>query len=80
MLEKTIKCTAENVDEMKKVVREWPELHALVKKLQVEGLFPGLRSLQITLRGEKSWVDGGLAGLSPKNAPEGRNSGGEGRA
>ena len=77
MIEKKIRCNEENVDEMRKVVKSWPELHGLVKSLQAQGLFPGLRAMQITLRGDAQWVGKGLGALIPPNAPEGLKTDGE---
>ena len=64
---RTIRCTPENAAQMQQAVKHWPELHALVQTLQADGLFPGLRALQITLTGPQSYVDQGLAALTPQN-------------
>lgn len=72
MAERTIRCTPENGAQFQKVVREWPELHALVKELQAQDLFPGLRAMQITLTGSAEHCAKGLAALLPENAPEGQ--------
>lgn len=63
-----IRCTPENAGEMRALVQRWPELNALVKSLQAQGLFPGLRALQITLTGDEQQVAKGLAGVMPQNA------------
>lgn len=65
---KTIRCTPENAAQMQQVVKNWPELHALVKDLQAQGLFPGLRGLQITLTGSPGSLAAGLDALTPGNA------------
>lgn len=67
---RTIRCTHDNAREMQLVVKHWPELHALVQHLQAQNMFPGLRALQITLTGPQSFVDKGLAALTPENAPK----------
>lgn len=72
-----IRCTPENASEMRALVQRWPELNALVKNLQAQGLFPGLRGLRITLTGDEKQVAKGLAGVMPQNAPEAAKS--EGR-
>lgn len=72
MAEKTIACTPENAAQMQRLVRAWPELHALVQSLQAQELFPGLRSLSITLTGSDEHVARGLGALLPENAPEAR--------
>lgn len=71
---KTIVCTEENAAEFQKVVRAWPELHALVQGLQADNLFPGLRAMRITLTGSAEQRAQGLAALLPENAPEGRKT------
>lgn len=63
-----IRCTPENAGEMRALVQRWPELNDLVKGLQAQGLFPGLRALRITVTGSESQVAKGLAGVMPQNA------------
>lgn len=65
---RTIRCTPENAAQMQQVVKNWPELHALVKHLQDQNLFPGLRNLQITLTGSAETCAKGLGALLPQNA------------
>lgn len=72
MAEKTIACTPANAAQMQRVVKAWPELHALVQQLQAQDLFPGLRGLSITLTGAEEHVAKGLGALLPENAPEAR--------
>jgi len=67
--QKVIRCTPENAAEMRDLVKRWPELHDLVQSLQAQGLFPGLRGLQITLTGEKEWVERGLGAVMAKSPP-----------
>ena len=69
-----IRCTPENAGEMRALVQRWPELNDLVKGLQAQGLFPGLRALQITLTGDEKQVAKGLAGVMPQNAASGPQS------
>ncbi len=64
---RTIRCTPENARDMQQAVKNWPELHNLVQHLQAQDLFPGLRALQITLTGPQSYVEQGLAALTPQN-------------
>lgn len=71
----TIRCTPENAKEFQATVRHWPELHSLVKDLQAQNLFPGLRAMQITLTGPEKWVGKGLGALAPQNAPDGAKGG-----
>lgn len=66
---RVIRCTEENVKEFRQVVKAWPELYDLVKGLQEQNLFPGLRAMQITLTGSAEHVGKGLAALLPENAP-----------
>lgn len=65
--QRTIRCTPENASQMQQVVKNWPELHALVKDLQGADLFPGLRGLQITLSGPPEYLAKGLGALIPQN-------------
>lgn len=74
MPERTIRCTRENGAQFQKVVRAWPELHALVKDLQAQDLFPGLSAASITLTGSAEHCARGLSALIPENAPQGRKS------
>lgn len=70
MAERTIRCTPENGAKFQEVVRNWPELHGLVKDLQAQGMFPGLRAATITLTGDAEHCGKGLAALLPENAQE----------
>lgn len=72
MAERTIKCTPDNAAQFQQVVRHWPELHDLVKQLQAQDLFPGLRAMQITLMGDESHCARGLGALLPEDAQEGQ--------
>lgn len=65
--QRTIRCTPENAKEMQQVVKNWPELHSLVKHLQDQNLFPGLCGLQITLSGPPEYLAKGLGALLPEN-------------
>lgn len=62
-----IRCTPENAGEMRDLVQRWPELNALVRSLQAQGLFPGLRALQIRLTGDEKQVAKGLPGVMAEN-------------
>ena len=67
---RTLRCTPENAREMQQIVRNWPELHALVQSLQAQGVFPGLRALSITLTGSAELVGKGLAAVAGINAAQ----------
>lgn len=67
---RTIRCTPENAPEMQRMVKNWPELHALVQHLQAQDLFPGLRGLSVTLTGPESFVAKGLGAVDQLNAPK----------
>lgn len=60
-------CTPENLDEVRQLVREWPELAGLIDALRAQGLFPGLRGLQIRATAPRSCLDMGVACLLQKN-------------
>jgi len=64
-----IRCTPENAKKFQEVVKTWPQLHDLVKSLQEQNLFPGLRDMQITLTGDDETIAKGLDALIEKNAP-----------
>ena len=66
---RVIRCTPENAPEVRALVKRWPQLNTLVTSLQAQGVFPGLRGLQITLTGSEEFVGKGLAGVQPENAP-----------
>lgn len=63
-----IRCTPENAKKFQEVVKSWPELHELVKSLQDQDLFPGLRAMQIQLTGDEKTLSKGLDALIEKNA------------
>ena len=65
-----IAATPANAAAMRDFVRAWPELHALVQQLQADNLFPGLRSLQISLTGAPQWVAKGLGAALLENATQ----------
>lgn len=75
---RTIAATPGNAAAMRDLIRAWPNLHALVQQLQADGLFPGLRGLQISLVGAPEWVAQGLAAPLPENATAGATSRREG--
>lgn len=62
---RTIRCTPDNVAEMRALVKAWPELHALVTAMQTQDLFAGLRGLQITLTGTPEYIAKGLGAVNP---------------
>lgn len=66
---RVIRCTPQNQKEMAATVKAWPQLHDLVKQLQEQNLFPGLRAMQITLTGSQTYTDGGLAAVRQITAP-----------
>lgn len=65
---RTIRCTEENARDFQRLVKADPELSALVRDLQRDGLFPGLRSMSITLTGDESTLVKGLGAWPTKNA------------
>jgi hypothetical protein len=69
---RTIRCTPDNAAEFQALVKSWPQLLSLVQSLQVQGLFPGLRGLSVTLSGPPQRLAQGIGALLPKNAPTAR--------
>lgn len=65
---RTIRCTPDNARDMQQMVKQWPELHALVQDLQAHDLFPGLRGLSVTLTGPQEFVAGGIGAINQLNA------------
>lgn len=65
---RVIRCTPENAPEMRALVARWPALDTLVRSLQAQNAFPGLRGLQATLTGPEEWVAKGLGAVVPENA------------
>lgn len=65
---RTIRCTPDNARDMQQMVKQWPELHALVQNLQAQGVFPGLRGLSVTLTGPKSFIAKGVGAVNEINA------------
>ncbi len=68
-VKRVIHCTPDNVAEVRALVHRWPALSTLVESLQAKDLFPGLRSLQITITGSEEFVSKGLGAVMPENAP-----------
>ncbi|MBB6578459.1 hypothetical protein HNP33_002541 [Comamonas odontotermitis] len=62
-----VRCTESNAADFRQLVSEWPSLAATVASLQKQGLFPGLRGMQITLTGDQQFVDGGVGSLIGEN-------------
>lgn len=60
--------TPDNAREMASAVKDWPELHDLVKGLQSQDLFPGLRGLRITITGDEQLLSQGLGAIKAINA------------
>ena len=73
--EMKVKCTAENVAEVRALVKADAELNALVAGLQAQGLFPGLRSLEFTLTGDENTLAKGLGAWPVKNGSKGPEGG-----
>ena len=67
---RTIRCTPDNARDMQQMVKQWPELHALVQDLQAQGVFPGLRGLSVTLTGPELFLSKGVAAVTELNAPK----------
>ena len=57
---RTIKCTEQNAPAMQQIVKATPGLLSLVKKLQEQNLFPGLRAMTVTITGTPDIVAKGL--------------------
>lgn len=62
-VKKTIRCTEDNLPEFKQALHDWPELNSLCRDLIAQGVFPGLRSMQITLSGSPEIVAQGLGAI-----------------
>lgn len=71
MASRVITCTPANQRDMAAAVKVWPQLHALVKDLQAQDLFPGLRAMRIKLTGSAEFVAQGLGAIAAINAPNG---------
>lgn len=59
---RTIRCTEHNVGQFRDLVKSCPRLTAMVKGLQAQGVFPGLRGMTITLEGTPEHLARGLNG------------------
>lgn len=68
VISKVIRCTEANAAEFVALVNGWPELKALVRSLRDEGLFLGLRGLQVTLTGAPEWVAQGPVAVGSDDA------------
>lgn len=68
---KTIRCTAENVAQVRDLVKADAELSALVASLQAQGVFPGLRCVSFTFTGAEGDGDKGLGAWPLKNGSQG---------
>lgn len=68
---RTIRCNAQNAPEFQQLIKNDPQLLALVQNLQAQNLFPGLRAMQITLTGSAEHCANGLAAWPPENAASG---------
>jgi len=60
---RTIRCTPDNLAEFRQTVKGWQALHEIVDGLIEQGLFPGLRAMQITVTGDEDTVAKGLAAV-----------------
>ena len=70
MAARTIRATPDNATEMRALVSRWPELDALVRGLQAQGVFPGLRALSVTMTGQPDWVGQGVAAVLDDGYPQ----------
>jgi len=68
---RTIACTPENAPEFRAAIQNWPELGQLIKSLQAQDLFPGLRALKITVTGTPEQVAQGLGSIATEKTPTG---------
>lgn len=67
-MSRTIRCTEANQDEFRVLVKECDQLHSLVKGLQAQGVFPGLRGMSITVTGDEQELAKGLGAWVPFKA------------
>ena len=68
-LERTIRCTPDNEFEFRAAIKSDPNLLQLVKGLQAQGVFPGLRAVTLTVTGDEPTLARGLAVLhTPKQS------------
>jgi hypothetical protein len=44
-----IVATPQNAPQIRELIHAWPELESQVKSLQAQGLFPGIRAMNVTL-------------------------------
>lgn len=51
-LERTIRCTPDNEAEFRAAIKSDPHLLQLMKGLQAQGVFPGLRAVTLTVTGD----------------------------
>ena len=58
-----IAATPENAPAMRAIVRAWPQLEGLVRGLQAQGCFPGLRALSIAVDAPPGAFSGDLGAL-----------------
>lgn len=68
----TILCNEANAREFRELVKAWPELGAVVADLQVQGCFPGLRCMQVTITTAKGEPAKGVGALAREIGEEGR--------
>ena len=61
----TIRCTEANQDEFRALVKSCDQLSGLVKGLQAQGVFPGLRGMSITVTGDERELAKGLGAWVP---------------
>lgn len=61
---RTIRTTLENAAQVQKLVKNSPQLLAMVQSLQSQGLFPGLRGFTFTLTGTPEHCASGLDGVA----------------
>jgi len=47
-MQKKVACSLENAKSFRQAIREWPELEAVVRGLQEQGMFPGMHKMVIT--------------------------------
>lgn len=68
-LERTIRCTPDNEAEFRAAIKSDPHLLQLMKGLQAQGVFPGLRAVTLTVTGDAQTVARGLAALHTPEQP-----------
>lgn len=73
-----VRCTEATAPAFRSLVKAWPELAALVRHTQAQGVFPGLRGLVVRLPAGLA-LEGGVEALAARIAAEQQQEGGHAR-